>query len=73
MRPASAALTTAIATFPLRAVSSFGLAGMRERARLLGGSFRVDSEPGRGSRFITEFAMFGGRKLRKPHFIVRLH
>jgi two-component system CheB/CheR fusion protein len=31
--------------------SRFGLSNFRERIRLLGGSFSVDSSPGRGSRF----------------------
>jgi signal transduction histidine kinase len=28
----------------------YGLLGMRERARLVGGSFSLESEPGQGSR-----------------------
>ena len=32
----------------------FGLVGMQERARLLGGSFRVESSPGSGTRVTTE-------------------
>ena len=30
--------------------ASFGLLGMRERAALLGGEIRIDSEPGKGTR-----------------------
>ena len=33
---------------------SGGLAGMQERARLLGGSVRIDSAPGRGTRLVAE-------------------
>jgi len=33
--------------------ASGGLAGMRERARLLGGRVRVDSAPGRGTRLVA--------------------
>ena len=32
---------------------SFGLVGLRERAYLLGGQVRIDSEPGRGT--LVEF------------------
>jgi PAS domain S-box-containing protein len=32
----------------------FGLRGMRERARLLGGSATIDSEPGKGTRIVVE-------------------
>lgn len=42
--------------FPSEEDSSgrFGLVGMRERARLLGGSFRVESSPGAGTRITAE-------------------
>ena len=33
---------------------SGGLAGMQERARLLGGSVRIESAPGRGTRLVAE-------------------
>jgi two-component system NarL family sensor kinase len=36
------------------AASRFGLVGMRERARLLGGSFQVESSPGAGTRITAE-------------------
>jgi len=36
------------------AASRFGLIGMRERARLLGGSFQVESSPGAGTRITAE-------------------
>jgi two-component system NarL family sensor kinase len=36
------------------AASHFGLVGMRERARLLGGSFQVESSPGAGTRITAE-------------------
>lgn len=32
----------------------FGLAGIRERARLLGGTVRIDTQPGKGSRIAVE-------------------
>ena len=31
-------------------LSGFGLRGMEERARLCGGTFRIDSQPGRGTQ-----------------------
>jgi len=34
--------------------SHFGVAGIRERARLLGGSAAIDSEPGKGTRIVVE-------------------
>jgi PAS domain S-box-containing protein len=34
--------------------ASSGLTGMRERARLLGGRFRIDSTPGEGTRLMAE-------------------
>jgi len=39
---------------PGRAASHFGLIGMRERARLLGGSFQLESSPGAGTRVTAE-------------------
>jgi two-component system, NarL family, sensor kinase len=36
------------------AASRFGLVGMRERAHLLGGSFRIESSPGAGTRVTVE-------------------
>jgi two-component system NarL family sensor kinase len=35
----------------------FGLVGMRERARLLGGSFQVESSPGAGTRVTAEIPL----------------
>lgn len=41
--------------FPEEAASGrFGLVGMRERARLLGGSFQAESSPGAGTRITAE-------------------
>jgi two-component system NarL family sensor kinase len=42
--------------FPEGTASSgrFGLVGMRERARLLGGSFQIESSPGAGTRVTVE-------------------
>lgn len=39
-----------------------GLAGMRERIESLGGSFRVESEPGRGTRVIADLALPAGEE-----------
>jgi two-component system sensor histidine kinase NreB len=36
------------------AANSFGLRGIRERARLLGGHAMIDSAPGRGTRVAVE-------------------
>jgi signal transduction histidine kinase len=35
----------------------FGLAGMRERASLVGGSLEVDSQPGRGTTVLAQLPM----------------
>ncbi len=40
----------------LAADNTSGLAGMRERAHLLGGSFLIESSPGAGTRLTAEFA-----------------
>lgn len=37
--------------------SRFGLIGMRERARLLGGGFQVESAPGAGTRVLVEVSL----------------
>jgi PAS domain S-box-containing protein len=37
---------------------SFGLEGIRERARLLGGSVSIESEPGEGTRVIVDLPLF---------------
>jgi two-component system NarL family sensor kinase len=37
--------------------SRFGLVGMRERAHLLGGSFRIESSPGAGTRVTVEVGL----------------
>jgi signal transduction histidine kinase len=42
----------------------FGLKGIRERARLLGGSARVDSQPGEGTRITVSLPLAG--PLGKP-------
>jgi signal transduction histidine kinase len=35
----------------------FGLTGMAERARILGGSYRVESEPGKGTTVVVELPL----------------
>jgi two-component system NarL family sensor kinase len=42
--------------------SRFGLVGMRERARLLGGTFRIESSPGAGTRITTEVPLPNQRR-----------
>ena len=44
--------------------ASSGLAGMRERAQLVGGRFRIHTEPGRGTRLTAELPLpvMGGQK-----------
>lgn len=42
--------------------ASNGLNGMRERAALLGGHFRVSSTPGGGTRLVARFPVGSGRK-----------
>ena len=39
---------------PLQPGSGLGLAGMRERTERLGGSLRLESGPGQGTRVIVE-------------------
>lgn len=39
------------------ATSRFGLVGMQERARLLGGSFQVESSPGAGTRITADIPL----------------
>jgi signal transduction histidine kinase len=49
----------------LAADHTSGLAGMRERAALLGGHFSIESRPGEGTRLTAEFNI-GGDQLRPP-------
>lgn len=42
------------------ASGGFGLTGMRERAKLLGGTLRVESAPGAGTRVIATVPLAGG-------------
>lgn len=42
-------------------LSGLGLLGMEERMRLLGGSFRIDSSPGSGTRLTFEIPLREGR------------
>jgi signal transduction histidine kinase len=44
----------------LEAQGHFGLAGMRERAALLGGRILFDSAPGRGARIRLTWQQAGG-------------
>src|SRR5262249_16490128 len=41
----------------LKAATSNGLSGMRERAMLLGGTFTVNSRPGRGAEVTAELPL----------------
>ncbi len=45
--------------FDLKTVqrTGFGLAGIRERACLLGGKFRIESQPGQGTRIVVELPL----------------
>ncbi len=43
-----------------RSNTSYGLIGMKERAESLGGEFRLDSEPGRGTS--VEVLLQGARR-----------
>jgi signal transduction histidine kinase len=50
--------------FDARAVvgaASSGLAGMEERASILGGSFTIDTQPGRGTNLEAELPLFSAR------------
>ena len=53
---------TSDAHTPQASHSGFGLTGMAERARLLGGEFKVRSTLGRGTTVIVEIALKGGRR-----------
>lgn len=44
----------------LKTSSRLGILGMRERVELLGGDFRLDAEPGRGTRIRVLFPLAGG-------------
>jgi glucose-6-phosphate-specific signal transduction histidine kinase len=43
-----------------RTGEAVGLEGMRERAELAGGTFRVDSVPGRGTRVVADIPLPDG-------------
>ncbi|HEU4354106.1 MAG TPA: ATP-binding protein, partial [Actinomycetota bacterium] len=43
-----------------RTGEAVGLEGMRERAEIAGGTFRVDSVPGRGTRVVAELPLPSG-------------
>lgn len=45
---------------------SFGVLGMRERAYVLGGSFAIDSTPGKGTRVTATIPAFGNVASRSP-------
>jgi signal transduction histidine kinase len=45
---------------PRGTASAFGLASMRERAEVLGGTFRVDSAPGAGTRITVRVPLDSG-------------
>ncbi|HEU5002178.1 MAG TPA: GAF domain-containing sensor histidine kinase [Actinomycetota bacterium] len=44
----------------VRPHTTSGLRGMQERARLLGGQFRIESSPGRGTRVVASLPVQGG-------------
>jgi signal transduction histidine kinase len=48
-----------------RAPLSFGLAGMQERAALLGGSFSVESAPGKGTNVVLELPRVSAKKVSR--------
>ena len=48
------------------AASRFGLIGMRERARLLGGSLQAESSPGAGTRITAEIPLSAGVPRSRP-------
>jgi len=39
------------------AETSFGIGGVRERARLLGGQATIDSAPGKGTRIVVDLPL----------------
>ena len=47
-----------------------GLLGMRERIEILGGSLRVESEPGRGTRVVMEVPLPEGAETRPAPALV---
>lgn len=49
---------------PERGGAGFGLPGLRERARGLGGTLAVESEPGRGTRIVVEVPACGSDDAR---------
>ena len=40
----------------------YGLVGMRERARLAGGTLTIDSAPGGGTRLLLRFPLYAGAR-----------
>jgi signal transduction histidine kinase len=48
------------------AAGRFGLEGIRERARLLGGRATIDSRPGAGTRILIELPLPAGPDLTRP-------
>lgn len=47
--------------------SSFGLAGMRERVGLLGGSFQIESSPNRGTKISVEIPLGNSHRGTEAH------
>jgi signal transduction histidine kinase len=45
-----------------RRIRRLGLIGMRERVEMVGGSFTIESEPGKGTTVRAEIPLGGGRK-----------
>jgi signal transduction histidine kinase len=59
--------------FDKRTVRGLGLLGMEERVRQLGGTFRIDSQPGRGSTVSAEIPLAGGPLQPEVHAEIHPH
>jgi two-component system sensor histidine kinase UhpB len=51
---------TGLADAHLQRPGSFGLLGIRERARMLGGEFTIGARPGGGTRLVVRLPLQGG-------------
>ena len=59
--------------FDKRTVRGLGLLGMEERVRQLGGTFRIDSQPGRGSTVSAEIPLSGESPQTEVHAEIHPH